>query len=83
MSVVNKVKEYRKKAKITQTELAKKAGVSRQSIYAIETQKSEPSLELAFKIAHILNIPLTEVFVWENSADSNSEAIPAFSFFRL
>ena len=81
MSVVNKVKEYRKKAKITQTELAKKAGVSRQSIYAIETQKSEPSLELAFKIAHILNIPLTEVFVWENSADSNNEAIPAFSIF--
>lgn len=81
MSVVNKVKEYRKKAKITQTELAKKAGVSRQSIYAIETQKSEPSLELAFKISHILNIPLTEVFVWENSADSNNEAIPAFSIF--
>lgn len=81
MSVVNKVKEYRKKAKITQTELAKKAGVSRQSIYAIETQKSEPSLELAFKISHILNIPLTDIFVWENSMDSNSETIPAFSIF--
>ena len=81
MSVINKVKEYRKKSKITQTELAKKAGVSRQSIYAIETQKSEPSLDLAFRLSFILNVPFTDLFEWEQNDSSSSSTIPAYSIF--
>lgn len=80
MSVSNNLKQYRKKVKITQTELAKRAGVSRQSIYAIETQKSEPSLDLAFKLSSILNVKITDLFVWTNDP-KNDDTIPAFSIF--
>lgn len=47
---------------ITQQELADKVGVSRQTIVAIEKGNYSPSLELAFKIAHVFNVPLEEVF---------------------
>jgi putative transcriptional regulator len=47
---------------MTQQELADKVGVSRQTIVAIEKGNYSPSLELAFKIAHVFNVPLEEVF---------------------
>lgn len=81
MSVSNNLKQYRKKIKMTQTELAKRAGVSRQSIYAIETQKSEPSLELAFKLSSILGIAITDLFIWDDQNNSEGAAIPAFNIF--
>ena len=80
MSVVNKLKQYRKKVKMTQTELAKRTGVSRQSIYAIETQKSEPSLELAFKLSHSLGVEITDLFIWTGDGQNN-DAIPTFNIF--
>lgn len=46
----------------TQQQLAEKAGVSRQTIVAIEGGKYNPSLELAFRIAHAFNVPIEEVF---------------------
>ena len=42
---------------MTQEELAKKAGVTRQTIIALEAQKYSPSLELAFRIATVFNEP--------------------------
>jgi len=50
---------------MTQEELAEKAGVTRQTIIAIESAKYSPSLELAFKIAAVFGVPLDEVFVYE------------------
>ena len=47
---------------MSQKELAEKAGVSRQTIVAIEAAKYSPSLELAFLIANIFETPLEEVF---------------------
>lgn len=47
---------------MTQQELAEKAGVTRQTIAAIEKDKYSPSLELAFKIAEVFSVPLNEVF---------------------
>lgn len=47
---------------MTQQELADKTGVTRQTIVAIEQGKYSPSLELAFRIAHVFNTPLEEVF---------------------
>jgi putative transcriptional regulator len=47
---------------MTQQELADKVGVSRQTIVAIEKGNYSPSLELAFKIAHVFNVPLEDVF---------------------
>ncbi|KPM47218.1 helix-turn-helix transcriptional regulator [Jiulongibacter sediminis] len=50
---------------MTQQELAEKAGVTRQTIAAIEKDKYSPSLELAFKIADVFNVPLNEVFSYK------------------
>ena len=80
MAIENNLKIYRKKRKITQTELAKRASVSRQSIYAIETQKSEPSLELAFKLSSILEVEITDLFIWSGNK-KDDDAIPAFNIF--
>lgn len=50
---------------MTQEDLAKKVGVSRQTIIAIEKGKYSPSLELAFQIAQVFVVPLSEVFSYE------------------
>ncbi len=47
---------------MTQEQLAEKAGVTRQTIIAIESAKYSPSLELAFRIALVFGVPLSEVF---------------------
>ena len=47
---------------MTQLELAEKAGASRQTIMALEAGKYTPSLELAFRIANVFNVPIGEVF---------------------
>ena len=49
-----KIKELRKKTKITQEQLAKETKVTRQTINAIEQGKYNPSLELAYKITKTL-----------------------------
>jgi putative transcriptional regulator len=51
---------------MTQQQLAEKAGVTRQTIVALEQGKYSPSLELAFRIALVFNLPLEEVFFIEN-----------------
>ena len=50
---------------MTQQQLAKKVGVTRQTIIAMEKGKYSPSLELAFRIAHVFNVPLEEVFSYD------------------
>lgn len=50
---------------MTQEQLAEKAGVTRQTIIAIEGGKYSPSLELAFKIALAFDLPIGEVFSYE------------------
>jgi putative transcriptional regulator len=47
---------------MTQQQLAEKVGVTRQTIIAMEQDKYSPSLELAFRIAHVFEVPLEEVF---------------------
>jgi putative transcriptional regulator len=50
---------------MTQQQLAEGAGVTRQTIVAIEGEKYSPSLELAFRIAAVFDKPLEEVFQYE------------------
>ncbi len=50
---------------MTQQELAEKAGVSRQTIIAIEAGKYSPSLELAFRLADAFGVEIGEVFSHE------------------
>ncbi len=55
---------------MTQQQLAEKAGVTRQTIIAIEQGKYSPSLELAFRIALVFGVPLNEVFSYDPETDS-------------
>jgi len=59
---------------MTQQQLADKAGVTRQTIIAIEAGKYAPSLPLAFRIARTFGLPVEDVFQYEGG-DSQSSAI--------
>ena len=50
---------------MTQQQLAEKVGVTRQTIIAMEKGKYSPSLELAFRIALVFDVPLEEVFSYD------------------
>ncbi len=58
---------------MTQKELAKFVGVSRQTICAIERGKYSPSLEVAFRIANILCTPLENVFFYDPDIEGENE----------
>ncbi len=47
---------------MTQIELAERIGVTRQTVIAIEKGRYSPSLEVAFKMARVFDVPLDEVF---------------------
>jgi putative transcriptional regulator len=47
---------------MTQAELARRIGVTRQTLIAIEQGKYSPTLELAFQIARVFEVPLDDVF---------------------
>jgi putative transcriptional regulator len=57
---------------MTQQQLAEKVGVTRQTIIAMEKGKYSPSLELAFRIARVFEVPLEEVFSYDPEDESNS-----------
>lgn len=52
---------------MTQQELADLVNVTRHTIMAIEAAKYSPSLEVAFKISEVFNLPLEEVFQYKNT----------------
>jgi putative transcriptional regulator len=49
---------------MTQAELAKRIGVTRQTVAAIEQNRYAPSLEAAFRIAHVFGVGIDKVFQW-------------------
>lgn len=57
-----RLRVLRAERKWSQGELAERLGVSRQTINAIETEKYEPSLTLAFKIAALFALRIEEIF---------------------
>ncbi len=59
---------------MTQQELAKKTGVTRQTIVAIENGKYSPTLELAFRIADVFGTKLDEVFSYEFIEDKSKKS---------
>ena len=66
MEITNNIRTLRFFAgEMTQQALAEKAGVSRQTILAVEAGKYSPSLELAFKIADAFGVAISEVFAYE------------------
>jgi len=65
--VSNRIRRLRFEAgEMTQAELAQRVGVTRQTIIAIEQGRYSPSLEMAFQIAHALDMTLDDVFRYES-----------------
>ncbi|MBU9722759.1 MULTISPECIES: helix-turn-helix transcriptional regulator [Bacillaceae] len=69
----NHIKAYREKQNISQGKLAELCNVSRQTINAIENNKYDPSLKLAFNISKQLKVTMEELFVTEKGGDSTNE----------
>ena len=66
--ITNRIRRLRfDNAEMTQEELAKRAGCTRQTIIALEQGKYVPSIELAFKIAKAFAVTLEEVFQYEDA----------------
>lgn len=63
----NKIKQFRENIGLTQEQLGKLVGVSRQAINAIETEKFEPSIWLAYDIAKAFHSTIEEIFLFEES----------------
>ena len=58
----NRIKERRKELGLSQEELAKRCGVSRQTVNAIENNKYDPTLSLAFRLAAELQLTVDALF---------------------
>ena len=69
----NHLKALRSSRDWSQSDLAERLEVSRQSVNAIETGRYDPSLPLAFRIAELFGLPIEEIFV--SPARRSSKAI--------
>jgi putative transcriptional regulator len=58
----NRLRELRAQKQWSQADLADKLGVPRQTVNAIETERYDPSLPLAFKIARLFKQPIEQIF---------------------
>jgi putative transcriptional regulator len=63
----NKVKQLREQFGLTQAQLGEKVNVSRQAINAIEKNKFDPSIWLAYDLARFFNMSIEELFEFEES----------------
>lgn len=68
-SMKNKLYEYRVLNHLSQSELAKKVGVSTQTIHSIEKGLHIPSIKLAFRISNFFNVSVTEIFLYSSEDD--------------
>lgn len=67
-SVTNEIRRLRfDHGEMTQADLAGRIGVTRQTIIAIEQGRYSPSLEMAFQIARVFEVPLDEVFQYPSA----------------
>ena len=63
--IANQIRRLRfEHGEMTQSELAERIGMTRQTVAAIEAGKYSPSLEAAFRISRVFQTPLEEVFQW-------------------
>lgn len=67
----NRLKDMRERRGWSQGELARRLGVSRQTINAVETDKYDPSLPLALRMAKLFQVAVPELFIdrWEPEED--------------
>lgn len=69
----NRIHVLRAEKRWTQAELAERLNVSRQTINALEAEKYDPSLPLAFSIARLFGRPLEEIFLYAADEGSGRE----------
>lgn len=68
--ISNNIRRLRFEAnEMTQAELARRIGMTRQTIAAIEQNKYSPSLEAAFRIANVFDVGIEQVFRWTDPPD--------------
>ena len=68
--ISNRIRALRfENGEMSQTELGRRIGLTRQTLAAIEAGKYSPSLEAAFRIAEVFKVDLRQVFQW-NSGDA-------------
>ena len=70
-----KLKVYRAMHNLTQEDLANAIGVTRQTVIAMEKGKYNPSLELAFKIAHYFKVKIEDVFSYDQTIKNKRRTI--------
>lgn len=67
LPITNNIRRLRfDHGEMTQSDLAERVGVTRQTIAAIEAGKYGPSLEAAFRIAQVFGVGIEDVFSWED-----------------
>lgn len=65
----NIIEQIRKQQNMTQVQLASALGVTRQTISSLEQGRYNPSIILAFKISKFFNLPIDEIFIYEEDND--------------
>jgi putative transcriptional regulator len=76
-SVTNSIRALRFAAgEMTQAELAEQVGVTRQTIIAVEQGRYSPTLEMAFRIARVLRVPLDEAFHYPDDQEKPDDDEP-------
>ncbi|MFJ6266215.1 helix-turn-helix transcriptional regulator [Lysinibacillus xylanilyticus] len=63
----NNIKQLREQFDLTQEDLAKEIGVSRQTIISLEKERYSPSIILAFKLAKLFDCQIENIFIYEEN----------------
>lgn len=73
----NRVQDLRSKRRWTQSELARRLGVSRQTVISIERGRFDPSLPLAFQIGEVFGLRIEEIFGPEDGVLEREVSMPS------
>lgn len=73
MPLLNRLKEYRSRLGVNQSEMGKLAGVSRQTISQIERGDYSPSVTLALKLAKICEVNVEDIFIYEEEINDEGK----------
>lgn len=73
MPLLNRLKEYRSRLGVNQTEMGKLADVSRQTISQIERGDYSPSVTLALKLAKICEVNVEDIFIYEEEINDEGK----------
>lgn len=72
MRVINHIRDIRLKKGISQVQMAKDLQITRQTIFAIENHKYNPSLELTLKIIDYFDMPIEDIFYLKDTKEEKS-----------